>query len=652
MDNVDVDLDTTDELARDEIGVPPRDGDSDIGVGADTDTTGASSTARGALDRWLPILLSVTEAALSHLDLQELLREILARVREGMGVDNAAVLLVNADKTHLTVYAARGPEEEVAGKVQVRLGHGVAGTIASNRQPMIIDDLRQVEVENPLLRATVRSLVGAPLLAGDELLGVIHVDSVRRSHFKTEDLQLLQIIADRVAMAIKHAQLYDAERATRREAEASAQKLRALQAIGDVALEHTKVDDMLHSLLPRIQDMLEVDNVAILLPTKDMSELTLYTVRGPEEAVLGKTHVPFGEGVAGTIAATRKPLVVGNLATVPVSNPFLREHFHSLLGVPLIADDQLIGVIHVDSARERRFTDEERQLLEALADRIASAIALAQRIEGTQRERDTAEREVMALQETTDRMDEFLSIASHELRTPLTSLNMNAQMLDFWLNSESVTREAERLPKDIMDILVKARPMIKRSRQNIRRLERLVGELLDVSRIREGRLEMQPQLVDLETILRDVLDEHQQAHPACVMRLEEMHASKPMFVQADPDRIRQVVSNFLSNALKYSKPGAPITVSAEVKRNRVRVSIRDEGPGIPNAELPRIWDRFYRVPGISHQTGSQVGLGLGLYICRDIVINHNGQVGVESQVGEGSVFWFSLPLASSQPVGG
>ncbi|HEV2642634.1 MAG TPA: GAF domain-containing protein, partial [Candidatus Elarobacter sp.] len=507
------DADDLDVAHDDSAGEDPTGRIAASQVGSET-TLAAIRAPSVTPDRWLPILQRVTEGIMAHLDLQDLLREVLTRIREAMAVDNAAVLLLSEDGTYLTVYAARGPEEIVTGKARVRMGRGVAGTIAARREPMIVDDLRRVEVENPLLRATVRSLLGVPLLAGEKLLGVIHVDSARRRRFTEDDLQLLQVVAERVSLAIEHAQLFAAERTARLQAEASAQKLRALQAISAVALEHVRLDDLLTSLLGRIQDTLDVDNVAILLPNETGRELALYSVQGPEEAVLGKTIVPFGEGVAGTIAATRRALIVENLAMVPVSNPFLREHFTSLLGVPLLAEGQLVGVIHVDTVRERRFTDGERELLETLAERIAVAIHRAKQYEGTRRERDEAERQVAELQETTDRMDEFLSIASHELRTPLTSLNMNLQLLASWLIDERGKRVEETQTEYLARAIAKVRPMVTRSRSSVYRLDRLVGDLLDASRIREGHLDLRMQRVDLATIVREVVDEYRQTYPA------------------------------------------------------------------------------------------------------------------------------------------
>lgn len=297
-------------------------------------------------------------------------------------------------------------------------------------------------------------------------------------------------------------------------------QLQALQAISDVALEHARLDDLLQALLQRIRHMFAVDNVAILLPALDGQELTLYAVRGPEEAVMGAVHVPMGHGVAGTIAATRRPLIVDNLAVVPVANPFLRTHFRSLLGVPLLAGGQLIGVIHIDSMQARRFTDEERQLLELLADRIATAIARAQQYERVQQDRTEAERRVAVLQATTERMDEFLRIASHELRTPLTNLAMNIQLLDIWLNTQRGKREDESAAEYMLRAVAKVQPLIQRSNQSIERLERLVGDLLEASRIREDRVALRLRQTDLVSLVREVVDEQRQTQTGRIVRLE------------------------------------------------------------------------------------------------------------------------------------
>ncbi len=596
-----------------------------------------TDTASHIKNNWLRILHRVNESAMAHLDLRLLLRELLGRIRDAMEVDNAAILLMDDDGRHLTVYAARGPEEQVTGTVHIPVGRGVAGRIAATATTMIIDDLSQVEVENPLLRATVHSLVGAPLIANGQVIGVIHVDSTRPRHFTEEDAELLQLIAGRAALAIEHSKLYESERAARSEAEVVTRQLRMLQTITDAGLAHAQLQELLHALLMTIQNTMEVDNVAILLPTPDGTALTLYSVHGPEEVVMGHVHVPMGQGVAGRIAATRAPLIVENLTQVPVANPFLQEHFVSLLGVPLLNGDRLVGVVHVDTTQTRLFTEEDSRLLRIVADRIALAIDRAQDFESAQQTRLEAEHQVADLQEATRRMDEFLGIASHELRTPLTSLKTNLQMLDYWL-SASGGRE-----KGVARVDRAAAPLLQRSMRSMTRLDRLIGELLDASHIRESRLELQREHTELVALVQAITEEQRDAYPNRELQLE-VAASTRLPVYVDADRIGQVVANYLSNAFKYSRATSPVHIQMQVDRAWAKVSVRDYGVGIPAAEQQLIWDRFYRVPGTLHQSGSQVGLGLGLYICRDIVERHGGQVGVQSAPGEGSTFWFTLPL--------
>lgn len=597
-------------------------------------------------NRWLHILQSVTDGAIAHRDLHDLLHQLLGHVRTELEADNAAILLVKDDGTHLAVYAASGAGEDVTGQVQIPIGFGVAGMIVQTGKPVITDDLAQVAVEHPRLRAQARSSVGVPLRAANRVIGVLQVESARPRHFTEDEGQLLQSIAGHVALTIEYAHLYEAERAARHEAEVVSLQLKTLQAVSDVALEYARLSDLLRALLEHVQHMLQVDNVAILLPTPDGQDLTLYSVRGAEEAVMGKVRVPIGQGVAGTIAATRKPLFVDNLASVPVVNAFLKEHYHSLLGVPLLAGERLVGVIHVDSAKPRRFTDEESQLLQMIAGRIAIAIDRAHGYESVEQRRIDAERRVAVLQEATERMDEFLSIASHELRTPLTTLTMNIQMLASWMLDER-GRQADESDAAFTARAIRAmRPLLKRSNQSVRRLNHLVSDLLDTARIGANHLDIQLAHMDLVALVHEVVEEQRDAYADHVVRLvTEPHT--PITIEGDYVRIGQVLTNFTSNAFKFSQSEQPVTITVEVVGDHARVSVRDEGVGIPQAELSHIWERFYRVEGVEHQSGSRVGLGLGLYICRDIIERHGGQVGVESQLGEGSTFWFSLPLTRS-----
>jgi signal transduction histidine kinase len=190
-----------------------------------------------------------------------------------------------------------------------------------------------------------------------------------------------------------------------------------------------------------------------------------------------------------------------------------------------------------------------------------------------------------------------------------------------------------------------AQPFVARSIHSVARLDRLIEDLLDASRVKEGRLELRLEPEDLCAVVREVVEEQRQVHPDRRLTLET--PEEPVPVSIDGVRIAQVLVNLLSNALKYSKREWPVVVALVVAGGEACVTVRDHGAGIPAAEHERIWERFYRAPGIGHQSGSQVGLGLGLYISRDIVERHQGRVSLQSAPGEGSVFSFSIPLLAA-----
>src|SRR5919197_4030639 len=178
---------------------------------------GEAETARAHLQA----MQFVTDAALTHLGLPELLRELLRRITTVLQADNAAILLLEDASQQLVVHLARGPEEAVAGQMRVPVGQGVAGRIAASRQPLLVEDVRSLEPVNPILREQVASLLGVPLLVADRLIGVMHVDSATPRRFTEEELRLLERVADRVALAIDNARLHAAERAARAQAEAA-----------------------------------------------------------------------------------------------------------------------------------------------------------------------------------------------------------------------------------------------------------------------------------------------------------------------------------------------------------------------------------------------------------------------------------------------
>jgi PAS domain S-box-containing protein len=236
------------------------------------------------------------------------------------------------------------------------------------------------------------------------------------------------------------------------------------------------------------------------------------------------------------------------------------------------------------------------------------------------------------------RKQEFLSMVSHELRTPLTSIMglIELALMQIELRPRELSPEAEGL-------LGQLEKTLKRADGQVEIETRLVEELLEVTRLELRKFELSLHPENLVTIVQETVANQQQAartrHIELVLPPDEL-----VPVIADAGRVGQVLTNYLTNALKYAPVDQVVSVRLEVKVNSARVSVRDQGPGLTLEQQQRVWERFYQVAAPGHQ-GPDGGLGLGLAIAKAIVEQHHGQVGVQSAPGQGSTFWFTLPLS-------
>jgi signal transduction histidine kinase len=267
------------------------------------------------------------------------------------------------------------------------------------------------------------------------------------------------------------------------------------------------------------------------------------------------------------------------------------------------------------------------------------------RRERLQREQIEAQARELMLQKTKEQMDDFLGIISHELRTPMTTIKGNIQLAKMRLLFAMRSLPADNAA--LFSILEEIRMMLERAERQANTQNRLIRDLVDSSRIQSGRLDLHQEQADLVAIVGEVMEDLQSISGGRIMQVS-VPEGESIPVLADAERIGQVINNYVTNALKYAPEDRPIEVRLEKQGNRALFSVRDQGPGLSASEQAHIWDRFYRVEGIKRQRGFAVGMGLGLYICRAIIEQHQGEVGVESAQGEGSTFWFTLPLAEDE----
>ena len=540
-------------------------------------------------------LQALTDAALAHLELEALLPALLERTRDILDVDTCAILLRDDETDELVARAAVGIEEEVERGVRIPVGKGFAGRVAADRRAVILDDVDHADVLNPILREKgIKSMLGVPLLAGGEAIGVLHVGVLRHRKFTNEDADLLQFAADRAALGIDHARAFAAERHSR-------ERLENIQAVTDAALAHLSTESLLSVLLPRIRSILKADTCAVLLLDEDTDELVARAAVGIEEEVEQGVRIPLGRGFAGRVAAYRRPVILDDVDHADVLNPILREKgIKSLLGVPLLVGEAAIGVLHVGVLKHRKFTTEDTELLQLVAQRVAMAIERAR------------------LHEEALRLDQlkanFVAIASHELRTPATALYGVVTTL---------ASRGEDLPADIRQQLLRT------GVEQGERMRRLLEELLDLSRLDARAIRIEPKPVVVRQVVQQIASESMPDGADVTLDIPADLAAV-----ADKRVLDRVLSNLLVNAARYGEP--PFRVSAEQRDRHLRISVSDGGPGVDEELRLRLFERFARSEG-------SPGSGLGLAISRAYARAHGGDLVYDPGPRGGARFELVLP---------
>jgi signal transduction histidine kinase len=538
----------------------------------------------------------VTDAALAHLELDQLLGELLVRIRDALEADTVAVLFHDDERNELVARAAVGLEEEVERGVRIPIDGGFAGRVAGERRPIIVEDVDRAEILNPILREKgIKSLLGVPLVVEGQLLGVVHVGTLSPRAFSPEDVELLQLAADRAAIAIAHARLFERERQARA-------RLEQLQIVTDAALGHLELEELLRELPSRIHDILSADTVAILMREEETEELVTRAAVGLEEEVERGVRIPIGRGFAGRVAALRRPIVLEHVDHTNVLNPGLRKKgIKSLLGVPLIVGDSVLGVLHVGTLEPRVFTKDDVEFLELVAARAALAIEKAR------------------VHDELVRLDQlklnFVAVASHELRTPATSVYGIVATL---------RERGDSLPPEARQELEEA------LWEQSSRLRRLIEQLLDLSRLDARAIPIQPQTV----LLRELLDEVAAAATVENMADIRIVVDEELEVVADRLALERILLNLVVNAVRHGRP--PVLLSVVQRDSYVRVRVEDSGDGVPSDLVPRLFERFER-------GGPGEGTGLGLAIAQTYARAHGGDLLYDPTANGGARFELILP---------
>lgn len=375
------------------------------------------------------------------------------------------------------------------------------------------------------------------------------------------------------------------------------------------------LEPMLKRIVETTAHIMNARAAVVYLQNEETAEYRAAAAHGVEldDAGDAAPHVLAGSGPVGMPAFDLRPVRHGQDGAVPFAVPGVRGRATSMLAVPLTQGAQALGVL-VALDRPGGFGVDEQEFMSLFASQVAVQIRNSQLFEHTK---------------SLDRLkSEFVAVVSHETRTPLTSVKGALELLfdeRYFKNNEQQVK------------------LLTIAHANAERMLLLINDILDFSKLESASLPMTIERQRLEPVVR-------QAAHNLRMLIEERRIGLEMDLPPDlPDalidahRIAQVLTNLLSNAIKFSPAGGRIEVAARAEGRELRVQVRDHGDGIAAADVPKLFRKFQQIDsGATRKVG---GTGLGLVICKGIVEQHGGRVGVESEPGEGSEFWFTLPAA-------
>ncbi len=352
-------------------------------------------------------------------------------------------------------------------------------------------------------------------------------------------------LSERKRAEEERARLLELEHDARTQAEAALEQLRALQTVTEAALAHLQLDRLLAVLLERVSEVLNAETVVVLLLDEDAQVLVPRAAKGIEEEVEAGIQLPIGQGFAGRIAAERRPMALEDVEHSDLLHSVLGEkRVKSLLGAPLIVEGRVIGVLHVGTLYYRRFTETDVAFLQIVADRAALAIDHARLYEAARLAREEAEAAIQAVR----LRDDFLSTAAHELKTPVTSLRGFAELL-LRVSEHGQALDQHRYQRAIQTI-----------HRQAQHLSQLVTQLLEMSRLDSGHLDLDCQLEDLTALVRREVEQAQ----ARTDRHEIILAAAEVRAVVDAFRFEQVLANLLDNAIVSVQP--PSVVSSAGRR--------------------------------------------------------------------------------------
>lgn len=474
--------------------------------------------------------------------------------------------------------------------------------------------------------------MGSPLILDDEVVGALGVWRNDVSPFDEREMAIVSAFAAQAAMAVNGVKLVQQLEARGAELARKVEELEALREVGEVVSSSLDVDNVLSTIGMHAVELSGTDGGSIMEYSEPDSCFLVRSVYRTEPSVIERlrsVRIDLDGTLVGRAAKERRPIAVTDLGAVEL-DPHLQVLFEagwrSVVAVPMLRDDQIVGSLVVRRKTTGDFSEETLELLETFATQSALALLNAQLF------RELKEQS-LELERASRHKSEFLASMSHELRTPLNAVLGFSEVLLERMFGDINERQEEYL-RDIHG--------------SGKHLLELLNEILDLSKVEAGRMELEYSSFELGPLLEDaasMLRERAGIH-GIDLRVEIEQDIAPVY--SDVLRLKQVVLNLLTNAVKFTGDGGSVVVRAAQGAAEIDITVTDTGIGVPEADRERIFESFQQG---GRGSSREEGTGLGLTLSRRIVELLGGRMWLESEVGVGSTFGFTLPLSDGETAG-
>ncbi|HEX4238015.1 MAG TPA: GAF domain-containing protein [Xanthobacteraceae bacterium] len=506
----------------------------------------------------------------------------------------------------------------------------IVGRSVMDRQPVHVEDVQQAGDEFARGRQLAKrfghhTTLAVPLIREGHALGAIAIRRTDVRPFEQKHITLLSTFADQAAIAIENVRLFEAEQQRTRELSESLEQQTATAEVLKIISRSTfDLQLVLNTLVESVARLCDADMVSIRRP-KALGFLHVATRGVPREYSEYMQNHPIEAGrgtVAGRVLLEGKPVHVADVQTDPeytMTAISQRAGFHTFLGVPLMREGNPIGIIILGRTAVRPFADKQIELATTFADQAVIAIENVRLFEEIQEKSRQVE-------EASKHKSQFLANMSHELRTPLNAILGYAELV---------------LDGIYGDAPEKMRNVLERIQTNGKHLLGLINDVLDLSKIEAGQLVLSLNDYSIKDMMQGVYVavEPLAGNKKLNFKLEVPPDLPP--ARGDERRLSQVLLNLVGNAIKFTDTGE-VAIKASTANGSYTVAVRDTGPGIAEADQAKIFEEFQQSE--STHTKAKGGTGLGLAIAKRIVEMHGGRLWVESTLGNGATFFFTVPL--------